>query len=102
MVKLCYGVMMKWCYGVMVKQLNGETVKFWKGEIVKQIGGVNLLCVPIAQRTGGSMKNKTVFHLKPGSSTQYCVKGILHHIILNNNSLIPVILCWYNYYFLYI
>ena len=51
-----------------------------------------MLCVCIAQRTDGVMKNKPVFHINSGSSTYYCVKGVLHHTILNNNSLITVTL----------
>ena len=29
--------------------------------MVKQFGGLNLLCVPIVQRTDGKMNNKPVF-----------------------------------------
>ena len=61
---------------------------------MKQFDGVYLFCVRIAQRTDGSMKNKPIFHLNSGSSTYYCVKGILHTIILNNTSLITVMLCF--------
>ena len=52
-----------------------------------------MLCVCIAQRTDGVMKNKPVFHINSGSSTYYCVKGVLHPIILNTNLLITVTLC---------
>ena len=53
--------------------------------MVKQFGGVYLIFVRIAQITDYIMKNKPVFNLNSGSSTYYCVKGILHTIILNTN-----------------
>ena len=62
--------------------------------MVKQFGGVNMLCVPIAQRTDGAMKNKPIFNLNDGIYTYYCVKGILHNIILNTTSPITVTLCF--------
>ena len=55
-------------------------------------GGVNMLCVPIAQITDGVMKNKPFLNLSSRISTWYCVKVILHHIILNTTSLITVMI----------
>ena len=57
---------------------------------MKQFGAVYMLCVCMAQRTDSVMKKKPVFHLNYGSSTYYCVKGILHPIIINTNSIITV------------
>ena len=57
---------------------------------MKKYGAVYLLCVCMAQRTYGVMKNKPVFHLNSGSSTFNCVKGILYPVIPNTNSLIVV------------
>ena len=56
----------------------------------------------MAQRAGGVIKNKPVFHINSGSSTYYCVQSILYSIILHTNSLITVTLCCYTYYFLLI
>ena len=61
--------------------------------MVKQFNGLCLLCVPIAQRTNYAMKNKPVFYLNYGNCTYCCVRGVLHPIILNTNSLITVKLC---------
>ena len=60
--------------------------------MVKQFGGLYLLFVCMAQRTDGVLNNKPVFHLNYVSFTYYCVKGVLHPIILNTNSLITVTL----------
>ena len=59
---------------------------------MKQFGAVYLLCVPMAHRTDGVMKNKTVFRINPGGSTYYCVKRILHPNIINTTSIITVTL----------
>ena len=67
---------------------------------MKTFGGVYLLCVPISHRTDGVINNKSVFHLNSGNSTYYCVKGVLHPIILDNTSLITVTLCCQTYYLL--
>ena len=61
--------------------------------MVKKIGRVYLLCVRMSHRTDVVMKNKPVFHLNSGSYTYYCVKGIIHPIILNTTSLITITLC---------
>ena len=61
--------------------------------MVKQFGGVYMLCVRMEQRTDDVIKNKPFFHLNYGSSTYYCIKGILHPIIFNTTSLITVTLC---------
>ena len=61
--------------------------------MMKQFGGLYLLCVNRAQIIDGVMKNKPVFHLNYGSYTYYCVKGVLHPVIINTNSLITVALC---------
>ena len=60
--------------------------------MMKQFFAVYLLWVCMAQKIDGVMKNKLVFHLNSGSSTYYCVKGILHTIILYTTSLITVTL----------
>ena len=59
---------------------------------MKQFDAVYLLCVGLAQITDSVMKNKHVFRLSYGSSTYYCVKGILNPIIPNTTSLITVTL----------
>ena len=59
---------------------------------MKQVGGLNLLCVPIAHITDGAMKYQ-FFYLSYGSSIYYWVKVVMNPIILNNTSLISVTLC---------
>ena len=64
----------------------------------EKFGASYRLCVCMEQWTDGVMKNKPVFCLNYGSFTFYCVKGILHPIILNTNSLITAMLSvkrWY-------
>ena len=60
--------------------------------MVKKFGGVYLFCVNITERNDYATKNKPVFHINSVSSTYYCVKGILHPIIINNTSLITATL----------
>ena len=62
--------------------------------MVKTFDGVNMLYVPIAQRTDGVMKNRPFFCINSVSSTYHCVDGISHPIILNTTSLITVTLCF--------